>query len=133
MDIYGKEQTMRRNLAARAGHWSAAHWKTATFGWLALVVAAVLLGSLFGSRSLSDVETSNGETARAERILADAGIDAPASESVLVQSRTAKVDAPALQRTVQVCARPSRSGPRSARSTRRSPRRMGAPCSSSST
>jgi uncharacterized membrane protein YdfJ with MMPL/SSD domain len=102
MDIYGKEQTMRRNLAARAGHWSAAHWKTATFGWLALVVAAVLLGSLFGSRSLSDVETSNGETARAERILADAGIDAPASESVLVQSRTAKVDAPALQRTVQV-------------------------------
>ncbi len=27
-----------RNIAARAGRWSAAHWKTATFGWLALVV-----------------------------------------------------------------------------------------------
>src|SRR5205823_1271185 len=26
------------NLAARMGRWSAAHWKTATFGWLALVV-----------------------------------------------------------------------------------------------
>ncbi len=25
---------MHRNLAARAGRWSAAHWKTATFGWL---------------------------------------------------------------------------------------------------
>jgi uncharacterized membrane protein YdfJ with MMPL/SSD domain len=105
MDIYGKEQIMRRNLAARAGHWSAAHWKTATFGWLALVVAAVLLGSIFGNRNLSDVETSNGETARAERILADAGIDAPASESVLVQSRAARADAAALQRTVRVVQR----------------------------
>ena len=26
-----------RNLAARMGRWSADHWKTATFGWLALV------------------------------------------------------------------------------------------------
>ena len=25
------------NLAARMGRWSAAHWKTATFGWLAFV------------------------------------------------------------------------------------------------
>ena len=39
---------MQRNLAARAGRWSAAHWKTATFGWLALVVAAVALGSIAG-------------------------------------------------------------------------------------
>jgi uncharacterized membrane protein YdfJ with MMPL/SSD domain len=100
--IYGKGHNMRRTLAARAGHWSAAHWKTATFGWLALVVAAVLLGSIFGSRSLSDVETANGETARAERILADAGIQAPASESVLVQARAAKADPVALQRTVRV-------------------------------
>ena len=28
------------NLAARMGRRSAAHWKTATFGWLALVVLA---------------------------------------------------------------------------------------------
>jgi uncharacterized membrane protein YdfJ with MMPL/SSD domain len=93
---------MRSNIAARAGHWSAAHWKTATFGWLALVVAAVLLGSIFGSKSLSDVETANGETARAEQILAHAGIQAPASESVLVQSRAARADPAALQRTVRV-------------------------------
>jgi hypothetical protein len=26
---------MKPNLEARAGRWSAAHWKTATFGWLA--------------------------------------------------------------------------------------------------
>src|SRR5919197_836012 len=29
------------NLAARMGRWSAAHWKTATFGWLALVDSAL--------------------------------------------------------------------------------------------
>ena len=34
-----------RNLAARMGRWSAAHWKTATLGWLAFVVAALALGS----------------------------------------------------------------------------------------
>ena len=32
---------MRLNLAAEAGRWSAAHWKTATFGWLGFVVVAV--------------------------------------------------------------------------------------------
>jgi len=31
-----------RNLAARMGRWSAAHWRTATFGWLAFVVAAMI-------------------------------------------------------------------------------------------
>ena len=92
---------MQRTLAARAGHWSAAHWKTATFGWLALVVAAVLLGSIFGTRNLSDVETANGDTAKAERILATAGIDAPATESVLVQARAAKAGAPALARAAR--------------------------------
>ncbi len=33
------------NLAARTGRWSAAHWKTATFGWLALVLVAFAVGS----------------------------------------------------------------------------------------
>src|SRR5947207_7722633 len=35
-----------RNLAARMGHWSASHWKTATFGWLALVVVAFGIGGM---------------------------------------------------------------------------------------
>ena len=33
------------NLAGRAGRWSAAHWKTAAFGWAAFAVAAVVLGN----------------------------------------------------------------------------------------
>ena len=38
-----------RNLAARMGRWSASHWKTATFGWLALVVAVVAVGGAVGT------------------------------------------------------------------------------------
>ncbi len=34
--------TKPNNLAARMGRWSADHWKTATFGWLAFVVAGRL-------------------------------------------------------------------------------------------
>ena len=36
--------TKPTNLAARMGRWSADHWKTATFGWLAFVVVAFALG-----------------------------------------------------------------------------------------
>ena len=36
----------RKNLAARAGHWSATHRKAAIFGWLGFVVLAVLIGQM---------------------------------------------------------------------------------------
>jgi RND superfamily putative drug exporter len=78
---------MHDNLAARAGRWSAAHWKTATLGWLVLVIAAIAAGSLAGTRPLTDAEGSQGETAHAQRILADAGFDNSAGEAVLVESR----------------------------------------------
>ena len=77
---------MHGNIAARAGRWSAAHWKTATIGWLVLVVAAVALGSLAGTKKLTDAEDANGQTARAERILAGAGFDNSAGEAVLVEA-----------------------------------------------
>jgi RND superfamily putative drug exporter len=80
------------NLAGRAGRWSAAHWKTATFGWLAFALAAVVLGSAAGVVELADSETASGETARAERMLEEAGFQTPMTESVLIQSRTATVE-----------------------------------------
>ena len=40
------------NLAARMGRWSAAHWKTATFGWLAFVLVAFGLGGMVGTRNI---------------------------------------------------------------------------------
>ena len=80
------------NLAGRAGRWSAAHWKTATFGWLAFAVAAVVLGSAAGVVELADSETASGETARAEKMLEDAGFATPMTESILLQSRTATIE-----------------------------------------
>ena len=76
------------NLAARAGRWSAAHWKTATFGWLAFVGAAVVLGSMHGTVSQTNAEQTNGQAARAEQMLAAADVKNVASEDVLVRSRT---------------------------------------------
>ena len=40
------------NIAARMGRWSASHWKTAVFGWLAFVVAAVAIGKAVGQKNV---------------------------------------------------------------------------------
>ena len=52
-----------RNLAARMGRWSASHWKTATFGWLALVVVA--FGSAAWSAPRTPTRTPPGPASRA--------------------------------------------------------------------
>jgi uncharacterized membrane protein YdfJ with MMPL/SSD domain len=78
----------RANLAGRAGRWSAAHWKTATFGWLAFAVLAVAIGSVVGGKQMKSWAIANGDSRKAEQILDRAGFKVPARESVLVQSRT---------------------------------------------
>jgi RND superfamily putative drug exporter len=77
-----------RNLAGRAGAWSAAHWKTATFGWIAFAVVAVVLGTGLGAVELTDAEQASGEAARAQTLLDSGDFKTPATESVLVQSKT---------------------------------------------
>jgi RND superfamily putative drug exporter len=79
--------TKSNNLAARMGRWSADHWKTATFGWLAFVIVAFGLGGLAGTKSIDPNKPGPGESGRMDRIL-DAGFKKPADESVLVQSRS---------------------------------------------
>jgi RND superfamily putative drug exporter len=88
------------NLAGRAGRLSAAHWKTATVGWIAFGIVAVALGTVAGKVVLTDAETASGETAKAERILQSADFRTPATESVLVQSATATVADPAFASAV---------------------------------
>jgi RND superfamily putative drug exporter len=90
----------KTNLAGRAGRWSASHWKTAFFGWLAFAIVAVAVGSAVGAKTISDSDTSNGETAKAEKILERAGFQEPATESVLVQSSTHRVGDPAFKATI---------------------------------
>jgi RND superfamily putative drug exporter len=90
------------NLAARAGRWSAEHWKTACALWLLVVVAAVGIGRAAGTVKLKDSEQGTGETARAQQILQDGGFRSPASESVLVESRSGlTASAPAFRATVR--------------------------------
>jgi RND superfamily putative drug exporter len=48
--MFRSDHRSHRNLAARMGSWSASHWKTATFGWLALVLLAFAVGSQVGTK-----------------------------------------------------------------------------------
>ena len=88
------------NVAARAGRWSAAHWKTATLGWLVLVAVAVAVGQMVGTRSLTNAEEAQGGSARAETILSRANFEPPVSEVVLVRSSAARPGDPAFDATV---------------------------------
>jgi uncharacterized membrane protein YdfJ with MMPL/SSD domain len=91
----------RYNFAARAGRWSAGHWKTAVAIWIAFVVVAIGLGMTVGTHTLTASEQSTGESARAEQLLTSAGFDTPAAESVIVRSETRTVADPAFRSTVQ--------------------------------
>jgi RND superfamily putative drug exporter len=91
---------MRGNIAARAGRWSAEHWKTAVSAWLAFCVVAIALGSVAGTRMLEQSDTAAGGTRKAEQILKDAGFTDRAGESVLVQSTSQTVGAPAFRSTI---------------------------------
>ena len=91
---------MKLNLAARAGRWSAAHWKTATFGWLAFVIVAVVIGGAVGTKQLGDTEATPGESGPTARIL-DEDFDHPAEEIVLVESETLTTESPAFRRAVE--------------------------------
>jgi uncharacterized membrane protein YdfJ with MMPL/SSD domain len=87
---------MKLNLASRAGRWSASHWKTATFGWLAFVVAAVVIGGAVGTKQLGANDGIPGESGRMEKIL-DENFSRPAGETVLVQSNRLTAKDPAFK------------------------------------
>ena len=79
------------NLAARMGRWSAYHWKTATFGWLAFVLVVFALGAMAGTKSIDQNEPGPGESGRMEKIL-DEGFKQPVGESVLIENTSVAVD-----------------------------------------
>ena len=89
------------NLAARAGRWSARHWKTACLAWIALAALFYFLGNSLGTVKLADADTGSGETARAQSILKRAHFTQKATEEVLVQSRSATVGTPAFDAAVR--------------------------------
>jgi uncharacterized membrane protein YdfJ with MMPL/SSD domain len=76
-----------RNLAARAGRWSAAHRKTAVIGWILFVVLATVIGGKVGQDNLEPSAMGNGESKRGDMIVADAGFPETIGERVLIQGK----------------------------------------------
>ena len=85
-----------KSFAARMGRWSASHWKTAVFGWLALVVLSVFVSMQVGTKQIDQTDANVGESRTADRIIDDAGFAVDKNgksteeqvEMVLVQSKT---------------------------------------------
>ncbi|GIK76424.1 MAG: membrane protein [Actinomycetes bacterium] len=70
----------------RAARASARRPKTAIALWFVLIVGLVAAGSMTGTREMTSVEASTGESGDAARVLADAHLGDPAVESVLVSA-----------------------------------------------
>ena len=98
-----------RNLAARAGRWSARHRKAAILGWIAFVVIAVVVGGKIGQNDLDESASGSGESKRGDMIVAAAGFPDQAGEQVLIQARGSRTAGARLRRTSSVCPAP---GPR---------------------
>ncbi|MEU6197567.1 MMPL family transporter [Streptomyces sp. NPDC047061] len=91
--VKGNGETRVRGLAARAGGWSARHRWAAVGIWVLFVVLAMGLGSAAGRVDVDESDQLKGETHTAAKIIDDAGIKEPASETVLVQSKDPSVKA----------------------------------------
>jgi uncharacterized membrane protein YdfJ with MMPL/SSD domain len=78
-----------RNLAARAGRWSAQHRKAAILGWVLFVVLAVVIGGKVGQNDLDESAAGSGESKRGDMLVEAAGFPKTAGEQVLVQGKAA--------------------------------------------
>src|ERR1051326_4748666 len=75
-----------RNLAARAGRWSAQHRKLAIWGWLGLVLLLFALGSAAGTVDREQAKSGVGESGRGSTAISQA-FPKHVTEEVLIQSR----------------------------------------------
>src|SRR5918995_1843791 len=82
-----------RNIAARAGRWSAQNRKKAILGWLAFVIIALVVGQGMGMNEVSK-NAGPGESGQAGSAIERAfPKDEGASEQVLVQKKPGATDA----------------------------------------
>jgi uncharacterized membrane protein YdfJ with MMPL/SSD domain len=83
----GENHLQPKNLAARAGRWSATHRKTAVIGWILFVVLATVIGGKVGQDQLKDSASGNGDSKRGAMIVDDAGFPQEIGERVLIQGK----------------------------------------------
>src|SRR5438067_12756526 len=102
LDLASAQMQRAMNIAGRMGAWSAAHWKTAVFGWLACVVVFFYVGNaLIGLKQIELNDAGVGQSHTADQILKKAFPErAPQAEFVLVESTRRTVNDPAFRATV---------------------------------
>ena len=71
-------------LPLRAARWSATHPWRAILGWLTFVVLAVGLAIAVPTHETTDADYRLGDSGHADRLVDEAGLEAPSSESVLI-------------------------------------------------
>ncbi len=81
------------NIAARMGRWSASHWKTAVFGWLAFVVVSFGIATQLPMKTIATQDANVGQAHRADEIFKKSGFGQTDSQTefVLIQSKTLTV------------------------------------------
>ena len=98
--LKGDVLNTKRNIAARAGRWSARHRKTAIFGWLAFVIVAFMVGGMTGTNNIENKDSGVGESGAAMKAMSDAFPDEKAGEQVLLQSKKLSASDPAFKAAV---------------------------------
>jgi hypothetical protein len=79
------------NIAARMGRWSASHWKTAVFGWLAFVAVALYIGQVAGTKQIDQHNANVGQSHKADQMLLAAGFQTdPRRNSCSSRARPAR-------------------------------------------
>jgi RND superfamily putative drug exporter len=82
------------------GRWSATHRKTAIIGWFTFVVVSVMLGGAIGIQTIDDKDRYTGDSARAEQVMREHGLELPAGEVVLIESAKLEASDPQFRRAV---------------------------------
>ena len=88
-----------KGISARTAAWSTRHRALAVVGWLVFVVAVTILSGLVGTVD-DDTGGAHGESARAERLISDAGFPDRDGEMVLVRAGGRTVDDPQFAATL---------------------------------
>src|SRR3954449_8258659 len=97
-----------KSFAARMGRWSASHWKTAVFGWLAFVALSLFIGSSLGTKQISKTDANVGESRTADKIISAGGFQLDKNgesttetvEMVLIQNKTMTPADPAFRAAI---------------------------------
>ncbi len=92
--------TGRRNVAADVAGWSVRHRAIAVIGWVVFVAVAMTLGSLAGQKQMTVDQYAMGDSAKAVKILDDAGLRLGAAEMLLVSRDRPDATSPGVRAVV---------------------------------